>query len=72
MNHGTNKYDFSGAAYNGIVLKTGNDVILPLTDDNKTFVAYSENGKNGEWNIPDAEFDKAKVYNITCVAVIAE
>lgn len=50
---------------NGIELKKGYDVILPLTEDNKTFIAYSENGKDGEWNVPDAEFDKAKVYNIT-------
>ena len=50
---------------NGVVLKKENDVILPLTEDNKIFIAYSENGKDGEWNIPDAEFDKAKVYNIT-------
>lgn len=50
---------------NGTVLKSGNDVILPLTEDNKVFVAYSENGKNGEWNVPDAEFTEAKVYTIT-------
>ena len=50
---------------NGIVLKCGNDVILPLTEDNKIFVAYSENGRNGEWNIPDADYTNAKVYNIT-------
>lgn len=24
-----------------------------------------ENGKNGEWNVPDADFTQAKVYNIT-------
>ncbi len=50
---------------NGIELKKGYDVILPLTEDNKTFIAYSENGKDGEWNIPDADFAKASVYNIT-------
>lgn len=50
---------------NGVILKKGNDVILPLTEDNKTFVAYSENGKDGEWNVPDADFTEAKVYNIT-------
>ena len=50
---------------NGIVLKDKNDVILPLTEDNKTFVAYSEEGKNGEWNMPDAEFSKAAIYEIT-------
>lgn len=50
---------------NGIVLKSGNDVILPLNEENRIFIAYSENGKDGEWNIPDADFEKAKVYNIT-------
>ena len=50
---------------NGVILKSGNDVILPLTEDNKTFIAYSEKGKDGEWNIPDAEFSKAGIYNIT-------
>ena len=50
---------------NGIELKKGYDVILPLTEDNKIFIAYSENGKDGEWNVPDAEFDKARVYIIT-------
>ena len=50
---------------NGIELKKGNDLILPLTEDNKIFIAYSEKGKDGEWNIPDAEFEKASVYNIT-------
>ncbi len=50
---------------NGIVLKSGNDIILTLTEDNKTFIAYSEEGKSCEWNIPDAEFANAKVYNIT-------
>lgn len=50
---------------NGIELKKGYDVILPLTEDNKTFIAYSENGKDGEWNIPDADFVESSVYNIT-------
>lgn len=50
---------------NGIVLKSDNDVILPLNEENRIFIAYSENGKDGEWNIPDAVFEKAKVYNVT-------
>jgi hypothetical protein len=50
---------------NGIVLKQGKDVILPLTEDNRTFIAYSENGKSGKWNVPDAGFTAAKVYEIT-------
>ena len=50
---------------NGIVIKDGNDMILPLTDDNRTFIAYSEQGRNGEWNMPDAGFTNAAVYEIT-------
>ncbi len=50
---------------NGIALKTGNDVILPVTEDNKIFMAYSENGRSGEWNMPDASFTRACVYNVT-------
>ena len=50
---------------NGLTLKKSGNVILPLSDDNKTFIAYSEKGYDGKWNMPDAEFKKAKVYNIT-------
>ncbi len=50
---------------NGIELKRGGDVILPLTDDNETFIAYSENGKAGLWNVPDASFRHADVYEIS-------
>ena len=49
----------------GAVLKQGNDVILPLTEDNKTFIAYSETGRNGLWDVPDAAFTEADVYEIT-------
>ena len=50
---------------NGIVLKEGGDVILPLTEDNRVFVAYSENGRSGRWNMPDAAFAEAAVSDIT-------
>lgn len=50
---------------NGLTLKHENDVLLPVTEDNSIFIAYSENGKSGEWNIPDAGFSEAYVYNIT-------
>ena len=50
---------------NGIVIKKGDDIILPLTADNKIFVAYSENGFDGKWNMSDADFTKAEMYNIT-------
>lgn len=36
-----------------------------MTEDNKIFIAYSENGKDGEWNVPDAENATADVYEIT-------
>ncbi len=49
----------------GIVLKSGGDVILPLDRKNTMFIAFSENGKNGEWNIPDAAFNKAEISVIT-------
>ena len=29
------------------------------------FMAYSENGRSGEWNMPDASFTRACVYNVT-------
>lgn len=50
---------------NGKILKKGNDILLPLTEDNRIFIAYSENGKSGVWNIPDAENGTARVYEIT-------
>ena len=50
---------------NGIELKRENDVILPLTDDNRTFIAYSETGRSGRWNVPDAAFAEGVVYQIT-------
>lgn len=50
---------------NGTVLKSGKNVILPLSEDNRLFIAYSAEGRNGEWNMPDADFCKAEVYDIT-------
>ena len=50
---------------NGAVLKDGGDVLLPLDAAHRTFIAYSENGKTGEWDIPDASFAKAAVFRIT-------
>ncbi len=49
----------------GVVLKQQDDVILPLTEDNRTFIAYSASGRSGKWNVPDAAFDKADVYKIS-------
>ena len=50
---------------NGITIKKGGNVILPLTEDNSCFIAYSEKGYSGVFPMPDAEFSAAKVYNIT-------
>lgn len=41
------------------------DVLLPLESDCKRFIAYSKDGKTGEWDIPDAPFNEAEVYEIT-------
>ena len=50
---------------NGDVLKDGDDVLLPLDAENRTFIAYSENGRTGDWAIPDAAFAAADVYELT-------
>ncbi len=50
---------------NGIVVKQGGNVILPLTDDNRTYIVYSADGFSGRWNLPDAAFTSGKVYEIT-------
>lgn len=50
---------------NGVVLKRGDDVILPLTKDNGIFIAYSADGKAGMWSMPDADFTDAELYEIT-------
>ena len=50
---------------NGVVLKDGGDVLLPLDDACKVFIAYSESGKSGAWAIPDAAFARAEVYSVT-------
>ena len=50
---------------NGLLLKQGGDVLLPLDETNDVFIAYSENGRSGDWNIPDAAFSCADVFEIT-------
>ena len=50
---------------NGAVLKDGGNVLLPLSADNSTFFAYSENGRSGEWDIPDADFSLAQITSVT-------
>lgn len=50
---------------NGAVLKKGLDVLLPLDEKNEVFIAYSGNGRSGEWDIPDAPFTRADIYEIT-------
>ena len=50
---------------NGAVLKEGGNALLPLDEKNDVFIAYSENGRSGEWDIPDAAFERALVFEIT-------
>ncbi len=50
---------------NDLVLKDGDDLLLPLDADCTTFIAYSKSGRNGQWNIPDAHFDSADLYEIS-------
>ena len=52
---------------NGVVLKRGGDVLLPLNKQSDIFIAYSETGKAGKWNIPDAAFQHADVFEITVI-----
>ena len=50
---------------NGVPVKEGEDVLLPLDSRNTTFIAYSRNGRDGEWNVPDAAFTQADLFEIT-------
>jgi hypothetical protein len=50
---------------NGVILKRDSDVILPLTEDNRLFVAYSDQGRAGKWPVPDAAFTEAEVFEMT-------
>ncbi|MCR5042156.1 MAG: hypothetical protein K6C36_08695, partial [Clostridia bacterium] len=51
-------------AKNGVRVKDGSDVLLPLDSDASVFIAYSGNGKDGEWDIPDARSSSAEVFLI--------
>lgn len=51
---------------NGVTVKDGeNALLLPLGETGRKFIAYSENGKTGKWDIPDAEDGEASVFRIT-------
>ena len=52
-------------AKNGVMLKQGNTLVLPLTEDNRLFVAYSDEGFTGRWPMPDAAFVSGALYEIT-------
>ncbi len=52
-------------AVNGVTVKCGDDVLLPLDDENTTFICYSKTGRNARWPIPDAAFTNADVFEIT-------
>ncbi len=49
----------------GAILKNGGDVCLPLDEDEKTWIVFSENGRNGDWNLPGVKATGAAVYKIT-------
>ena len=49
----------------GRTIKDGDDVLLPLDEKNDVFIAYSKQGKTGDWAIPDAAFENANVFEIT-------
>lgn len=71
---GTYKAEFGGGVIsdggaktivrNGVTLKDGGDVCLPLTEDDRSYVIYSENGKSGVWQMPDARFEYAETYDL--------
>lgn len=50
---------------NGIAVKEGTNALLPIDTTDTVFMAYSADGKDGEWNIPDARFTSADVYEVT-------
>ncbi len=50
---------------NGKAIKQQNDLMLPLWEDGSGYIGYSENGRSGEWYLPDASFEQAEVYQIT-------
>lgn len=50
---------------NGVILKDGGDVILPLDEENSVFIAYSKDGRSGRWNIPGVDGVDADVFEIT-------
>ena len=49
----------------GAVLKSDGDVLLPLDEACTVFIAYSKDGRHGDWAIPDAAFSRAAVWEIT-------
>ena len=50
---------------NGVAVKDGDNVLLPLDEDGTKYIVYSCGGKTGEWNIPDAPDGEVSVFRIT-------
>ncbi|MGN0571536.1 MAG: endo-alpha-N-acetylgalactosaminidase family protein [Candidatus Fimenecus sp.] len=49
----------------GVVLKDGDTLLLPLVQKGKTYVAYSKNGDSRKWKVFESGVTKAKIYKIT-------
>ena len=52
-------------AQNGVVRKEGDTLLLPLVQKKGQYIAYSKNGDNRTWHIPEAVGSAAQVYAIT-------
>lgn len=52
-------------AQNGVVRKEGDTLLLPLVQKKGQYIAYSKNGDNRTWHIPEAVGNSAQVYAIT-------
>ena len=61
----TSSGEYGRITKNDAVLKNGDDVFLPLDDDNSVFIAYSKSGRSGLWDVPDADFIDCDLFEIT-------
>jgi hypothetical protein len=50
---------------NGVVMKVEDDLLLPLTFKENTYIAYSTNGCKRVWQLPMTGCQSAKLYNIS-------
>ncbi len=52
-------------AKNGVLLKTGGDLLLPLPGGEDKRIAYSKNGCNRAWRLPPSGYRAARLSDIT-------